>query len=73
MNCTEPLNLQVYVYGMALMKEMGGGVEKGKSETGGVLSGMIVGGATGVGLSERGTEGAGICCTFDQKLMLPNT
>ena len=54
------------------MKEMGE-VQKGKSETGGVLSGMIGGGATGVGLSERGTEGAGICFTFNWKLMLPNT
>ena len=72
MNCTEPLNLQVHVYAMTLMKEMDGGIEKGKSETGGVLSRMT-GGATDVGLSERGTEGAGICCTFNWKLMLHNT
>ena len=58
-----PSNL---TYVVALMKEIGGGEENGKSETGAV-------GATGVGFSEEGTGGAGICCAFHWKLMPPNT
>ena len=72
-NCTEPLNLQVHVYVVALMKEMGGRVENGKSETRGVVLGMIGGRATGVGLSEEDARGTGICCALNWQLMLPNT
>ena len=72
-NCTKPLNLQVRVYTMALMKEIGGGVEIGKLEIVGLSSGTIGGKVTGVDLSEEGTRGTGIRCMFDWKLMLPNT
>ena len=72
-NCTKPLNLQACVYTIALMKEIGGGVEIGELEIVGLSSGMIGGEVTGVGLSEEGTRGTGIHCMFDQKLMLPNT
>ena len=72
-NCTEPSNLQVHVYVGALMKEIGGRVENGKLEIVGISSGTIGGGVTGVDLLEEGTRGTGIHCTFNQKLMLPNT
>ena len=72
-NCTKPSNLQARVYAAALMNEIGGGVENGKLEIVGISSGMIRGGVTGVDLLEEGAGGTGICCTFDWKLMLPNT
>ena len=72
-NCTKPLNLQACVYVAALMKEIGGGVEIGELEIVGLSSGTIGGEVTGVDLLEESTGGTGICCMFDQKLMLPNT
>ena len=72
-NCTEPSNLQAHVYMVVLMKEIGGGVENGKLEIVGISSGTIRGEVTGVDLLEEGAGGTGIRCTFDWKLMLPNT
>ena len=72
-NCTKPSNLQVHVYAVALMKEIGGRVENGELEIVGLSSGTIGGEVTGVDLSEEGAGGTGIHCMLDRKLILPNT
>ena len=48
-------------------------VENGELEIVGLSSGTIRGEVTGVDLLEESAGGTGICCMFDQKLMLPNT
>ena len=72
-NCTKPSNLQVCVYVVVLVKEIGGGVENGELEIVGISSGTIGGGVTGVDLLEEGAGGTGIRCMFNRKLILPNT